>query len=76
MNTNFQPLTDQQCKEINGGYSVIFNLLGIPVDLNLTNLNTIASSLGGTLVNVSATVSGLLVNVGNMVGNLLGNLGK
>lgn len=76
MNTKFQPLTDQQCKEIDGGYSVTIGLLGIPVNLDLTNLNTIASSLGGSLVNVSAAVSGLLVNVGNTVGNLLGNLGR
>ncbi|WP_127131094.1 hypothetical protein [Pseudoflavitalea rhizosphaerae] len=76
MNTNLQSLTDQQCQEINGGYSVSISLLGIPVNLDLTDLNTTASSLGGSLVNVSTAVSGLLVNVGNMVGNLLGNLGK
>lgn len=74
--TNFQPLTDQQCKETNGGINVITSILGIPVNLDLTNLNTIGSSLSTTVVGVSATVSGVLVGVGNLVGSLLSGLGN
>lgn len=74
--TNFQPLTEQQSKEINGGLNVITNLLGIPVNLDLTNLNTIGNSLGSTIVNVSGTVSGLLMQLGSAVGNLLSGLGN
>lgn len=76
MNTNFQTLSEQDCKEINGGYTVTIGLLGIPVNLDLTNLNTIGSSLGTTLVNATATVTGMLVNVSGMIANLLGNLGR
>lgn len=74
--TNFQPLTEQQSKEINGGLNVITNLLGIPVNLDLTNLSTIGNSLGSTIVNVSGTVSGLLMQLGSAVGNLLSGLGN
>ncbi|MBO9632723.1 MAG: hypothetical protein J7578_06360 [Chitinophagaceae bacterium] len=74
--TNFQPLTEQQCKETNGGYNVITNILGIPVNLDLTNLNTIGSSLGNTLVGVSGAVTGVLMNVSTLVANLLSGLGN
>lgn len=74
--TNFQPLTEQQCQETNGGINIITNILGIPVNLDLTNINTIGSSLGTTLVGVSGTVSGMLVNIGSLVGNLLSGLGN
>lgn len=75
MNTNFQPLTAQQCTEINGGASTIitFNLQGTPVTLALPDLGGAATGAGTTLVTVSATVSGLLNSVAGIVGNLLGN---
>ncbi|QEC42248.1 hypothetical protein [Pseudobacter ginsenosidimutans] len=76
MNTNFQTLTDQECQEINGGLNVTINLLGIPVNLNITSVNNLATSLGGSILSVSSAISGLLVNIGNIAGNLLGNLGK
>lgn len=74
--TNFQSLSEQQCKEINGGFNIITNILGIPVNLDLTNLGTLGNSLGSSIVNISGTVSGLLVQVGSIVGNLLSGLGN
>lgn len=76
MNTNFQALTEQQCQEIDGGLNVNINVLGIPVHLDITSVNNLSTSLGGSIVGVSSAVSGLLISVGNIVGNLLGNLGK
>lgn len=76
MNTNFQPLSEQQCKEINGGASttITLDLLGIPVTLAIPDLGAAATGVGTTLVTVSATVSGLLNSVAGIVGNLLGSL--
>ena len=74
MNTNFQPLTEQQCKEINGGTNVNLNLLGLNIILGLPDLTGIVTGLGNTLVGVSTLVSGLLVNLANAVGGLLGNI--
>lgn len=76
MNTNFQPLSGQQCKEINGGASTIItlDLSGLPVTLALPDLGAAATGVGNTLVTVSTTVSGLLNSVAGILGNLLGNI--
>ena len=76
MNTNFQPLSEQQCREINGGAStsITLDLLGTPVILAIPDVGAAANGVGTTLVSVSAAVSGLLNSVAGIVGNLLGSL--
>lgn len=75
MNTNFQPLTAQQCTEINGGAytNTTLDLLGIPLTLSLPDLGGAATGVANTLITTSAAVSGLLNTVAGIVGNLLGN---
>ncbi|NML20655.1 hypothetical protein HHL16_07205 [Pseudoflavitalea sp. G-6-1-2] len=69
MNNNFQPLSEQQCKEINGGGTI--GLGGIVVITGLTNLGVF---VGNTLVATSTTVAALAVGVARSVGSLLGNI--
>lgn len=69
MNNNFQPLSAQQCKEINGGETIGFG--GIIV---VTGLTSLAVTVGNTLVAASTAVAGLTVELARSIGNLLGNI--
>lgn len=66
MNNNLQPLSEQQCKEINGGTSI--GLGGIVVITGLTDLGVF---LGNTLIAATATVTGVVVGVATVINRLL-----